>query len=89
MAEAFFSDDLIDISLGAGLDDVQMALDETMSGGDLRFQRGLRLRSNRNRKSPGHGGVIRLIGIRLDQARAITLLTDVAYHLPPRWVAIL
>ena len=33
-AEAFFSNNLIDVSLGAGLNDIQLAFDETMSGGE-------------------------------------------------------
>ncbi len=36
-AEAFFSNNLIDFSLGAGFDDVQLAFDETMSGGGEGF----------------------------------------------------
>ena len=33
-ADAFFSNDLLDVQVGAGLDNIQLSFDETMSGGD-------------------------------------------------------
>jgi hypothetical protein len=33
-ADAFFSNDLLDLQVGAGLDNIQLTFDETLSGGD-------------------------------------------------------